>query len=250
MRLVPVVLVFAMICGGVAAEPQAPDPEAVVREDVRALSEGDGPALLALFGETSRIYALPTRSDRLYGPLSERIGTQAQRRAVFLTPPPGGAQPVQIVEMASAGPFVAAELRTGDGTAPYVHTLVVFRIESGRIARLWHLGRVSQPSAQEEAAARATVTTFVNQADPSARRVLLAADAVTLEASGDGPEDRPGDAWPDRLEADGMIALGDLVVVREQTGATNAEGLSAYRVGGGRILHRWRMLDSSGVQPM
>lgn len=247
MRLVPFVLVFAAICGG--AEAQTSDPEAVVREDVRALSEGDGAALLALFDQTSRIYALPTRPDRLFGPLSERIGTQEQRRSVFLTPPLGGAQPVQIVEMASSGPFVAAELRTGDGTAPYVHTLVVFRVEGGRIARLWHLGRVSAPSEAEEAASRATVTRFVNQTDPEVRRALLAADAVTLEALGDRPEDRPGDAWPDRLEVDRMIALGDLVVVRERTGAANAESLSAYRVEGGLIRHRWRMLDPSGVQP-
>jgi hypothetical protein len=85
--LILAVLLFAILPSMAAAQPAA---EAVVREDVRALTEADAAALLALFDENSVIFGLPDHPDRLAGPVSPRIGTHALRQSAFPAMLPAG----------------------------------------------------------------------------------------------------------------------------------------------------------------
>ena len=56
------------------------EPQAVVRADVQALNDGNAPVLLSLFAADGRIFRTPDDPDHLTGPLSDKMGTQDQRR--------------------------------------------------------------------------------------------------------------------------------------------------------------------------
>lgn len=258
-RLILTVLFAAMAAGPVAAA----DPETVVREDVRAMAEGDGAALLALFDEESRIFALPTDPERLTGELSTRIGLQDQRRAVFLQPPPGGAQPVEIVEMVSAGDLVVARLKAHDPQAPDnpTHTLVIFRIEGQRIVNLWHVARMTSPDAGREAASRAVIRRLAaagREGDVEAVLAQFSPEARNFSNSGDPHRlgDRPltgaineaarrafharmfMDGSPAQIETSDIVTLGDLIVTR-RAAPRGAITIRVYRILDGRIAHSW-----------
>src|SRR6185503_12559190 len=59
------------------------DPQSVVRADVQALTDGNAATLLSLFAADARVFRTPEDPDRLTGALSDKMGTQEQRKAYF-----------------------------------------------------------------------------------------------------------------------------------------------------------------------
>jgi len=59
------------------------DPQAVVRADVQALNDGNSATLLSLFAADARIFRTSRDPDRLIGDLSDKMGTQEQRKSFF-----------------------------------------------------------------------------------------------------------------------------------------------------------------------
>lgn len=258
-------IVLALAYGPVSA---APDPESVVREDVRALTENDMAALMALFGEDSKVFVLPTDPDRLTGELSTRIGTQDQRRLAFT--PMANPQRTEIAEMVSAGDLVIAKLRLSEPPtfADPTYSLVIFRIRDGKIFRLWHVAKAAAQPARE-AASRAVIERFVkanNAGDVEALVAQFSPLAKNFRNTGD--PDRLGDKPSTRMvdeasrraafsrmaatgnlaqvEVMGMVALGDLVVSRDVAtlpGGAVVDGISAYRIHDGKIVHDWYVYE-------
>lgn len=265
-------LLFAAHPATIAAQPAA---EAVVREDVRALTEADAPALLALFDENSAIFGLPDHPDRIAGPLSSRIGTQAQRQSAFPAMMASGpSDRMEIVEMLSVGGLVAAKLRQSSPPdfAGGGYTLVVFRIRDGIIGEMYHLARTDRIDPALEARGRAAVDRLVaanNRGDlegfldASAPDLRFFRNSDAAHALGDRPP-RAGhdpaarraaftrmfaEGAPAQVEVAQVLAFNDLVVSRDV--ATLRDGrvldeISVYRVGAdGRFTHDWLIYEQA-----
>lgn len=265
-------LLAASLSGPVAAQPS---PEAVVREDVRALTAGDANALLALFDENSVIFGLPDHPDRLAGPISDRIGTHAQRQTAFPAMMVAGpSDRMEIVDMLSVGDLVVAKLR--QSAAPdftrSTYTLVVFRVRNGIIGEMWHVARVAAIDPALEARGRAAVETLVAANNRGDLEGFLGASAPDLRffrnseaphALGDRPP-RSGhdpaarraaftrmfaEGAPAQVEVTGVLAFNDLVVSRDVARLRDGrilDEISIYRVGtDGRFTHDWLIYEQA-----
>lgn len=263
-------LLIASLCCPVAA--QLP-PEAVVREDVRALTAGDAHALLALFDENSVIFGLPDHPDRLAGPVSPRIGTHAQRQIAFPAMMAAGpSDRMEIVEMLSAGDLVVAKLRQSSPPdfAGGTYTLVIFRIRNGIIGEMWHVGRTERIDPALEARGRAAVDRLVaanNRGDlegfldSSAPDLRFFRNSDAPHALGDRPPRSGHDpvarraaftrmfaaGAPAQVEVAQILAFNDLVVSRDVATLRDGrvlDGISVYRVGAdGRFTHDWLIYE-------
>src|SRR5262249_50412057 len=122
------------------------DPQAVVRADVQALNDGNAATLLSLFAADARIFRFPQDPDRLVGDLSDKMGTQEQRKSFFgemLARRP--LSRVQLIDSVVAGDLVAAKLKfTTPDDSPPGYVLAIYRVRDGLIQDLWHVARAEQ----------------------------------------------------------------------------------------------------------
>lgn len=256
--------------GPIAAQPS---PEAVVREDVRALTAGDADALLALFDEQSVVFGLPDHPDRIAGPVSPRIGTHAQRQSAFPAMMAAGpSDRMEIVELLSAGDLVVAKLRQSSPPdfAGGTYTLVIFRVRDGIIGAMWHVARTDRIDLALEARGRAAVDRLVAANNRGDLEGFLDASAPGLRffRNSDAPHalgDRPprsghdpaarraaftrmfAEGAPAQVEATQALAFNDLVVSRDVARLRDGrvlDEISVYRVGAdGRFTHDWLIYD-------
>ena len=247
------------------------DPQAVVRADVQALNDGNAATLLSLFAADARIFRTSQDPDRLTGDLSEKMGTQDQRKAYFgemLARRP--LSRVRLLDMVAAGDLVATKLKfTSPDGSPPGYVLAIYRVRDGLIQDLWHLAS----SAQDDAAAarsaeeviarlgdannRGDVEAFLGLFSPGAKNFRSSGNAHAL---GDKPSVRIVDdktrreayvrmfakGAPAQVQTLGTVALNDMIVVRETatlpTGQV-ADEMSVYRIANGKIERDWFVFD-------
>lgn len=270
--LILTVLLFAILPSAATAQPAA---EAVVREDVRALTEADAPALLALFDENSVIFGLPDHPDRLAGPVSPRIGTHALRQSAFPAMLAGGpSDRMEIVDMLSAGGLVVAKFRQSSPPdfAGGTYTLMVFRVRDGIIGEMYHLARTDTIDPALEARGRAAIDRLVaanNRGDlegflgASAPDLRFFRNSTTPHALGDQPPRSGNDpvarraaftrmfaqGAPAQVEVTDILTFNDYVVSLDVARLRDGQVLdeiSIYRVGAdGRFTHDWLIYEQA-----
>lgn len=267
--LVPVLLLSLLLLAaphafaGEAAATNA--EEAAVLEDSAALNNADLEALMSVLAPSLRIYKPATEPHTLVGPLSERIGTREKVRQYFTEAFRQGPQGRhEVVDMVSLGELVLARVEFQLPGESAVRPMITgFRVRDGRIDRIWHIARFDrEPAGSEasqavidrfnEAADRNDVETFLSLFAPDARNFHFRGAPDTL---GGAPSKSLIDAEsrgrvfrtmfaerPARIEVLDGFALGEWVVSRDratQRDGSVSEGLSLYRVQGGRIVDDW-----------
>ena len=247
------------------------DPQAVVRADVQALNDGNAASLLALFAADGRIFRTPQDPDRLTGDLSDKMGTQEQRKSFFgemLARRP--LSRVELLDSVAAGDLVAAKLKfTSPDGSPPGYTLAIYRVRDGLIQDLWHLVSAEKDDAAASRSAEETIARFGaanNRGDLESFLVLFSPGAKNFRntgdphALGDKPSVRIVDektrrvayaqmfakGAPAQVETLGTVALNDMIVVREvatlPTGKVVDE-MSVYRIVNGLIERDWFIFD-------
>jgi len=249
------------------------DPQAVVRADVQALNDGKAATLLSLFAADARIFRTPEDPDRLTGALSDKMGTQEQRKAFFgemLARRPLAR--VELLDSVAAGDLVAAKMKfsTPDDSPPG-YVLGIYRVRDGSIQDLWHIVRAEQDDAAASGAAEQVVGKLAaanNRGDVEAFLALFSPRAKNFRntgdphALGDKPSARIVDektrraaylqmfanGAPAQVETLGTVALNDTIVVREvatlPTGKVLDE-ISVYRIENGLIVRDWFIFDQT-----
>ena len=247
------------------------DPQAVVRADVQALNDGNAATLLSLFAADARIFRTSQDPDRLTGDLSEKMGTQEQRKSFFgemLARRP--LSRVQLLDSDAVGDLVATKLKFSnpDGSPPG-YVLAIYRVRDGLIQDLWHLASAEQDDAAasrsaEEVVAklgaannRGDLEAFLGLFSPSAKNFRSSGNAHAL---GDKPSAKVVDektrraayaqmfanGAPAQVQTLGTVALNDMIVVRETatlpTGKVIDE-MSVYRIARGRIERDWFVFE-------
>jgi hypothetical protein len=256
-----------------AAKAGKADPLAVVRADVQALNEGNAPALVALFAADGKIFRTPEDADRLTGPLSDKMGTQAQRKAFFgemLARRP--LQQTELLSTVAAGDLVAAKLKfVNPDNSPPGYGLAIYRIRDGLIQDLWHIAKGDRDDAAAARSSQEVVARLAaanNRGDVEAFLALFSPQAKNFRNTGnpDALGDQPSikvvdektrrDAYvqmfaigaPAQVETLGTVALNDMVVAREV--ATLPSGkvideISVYRIENGLIVRDWFIYDQA-----
>jgi hypothetical protein len=249
-------------------------PQAVVREDLRALNEGDYEGLLAVFSPDAQVFSRPTDPDRLVGELSPTIGTHQQRTSYFKAMLAKSPRPrTELLDWTVLGELVVARLKVSDspgnleaGKADYL--LAIFRIRDGLIQDLYHVGKAASSSSPESEAAQEVIRRLVvanNQGDVEAFLALFSPDSKYFRGSDDphGLADKPSkkvydqesrrkafvamfaNGAPAQVEVLEMFAVGELVVSRDRATLPTGkvlEEITIYRVRGGLIQHDWFVL--------
>jgi hypothetical protein len=247
------------------------DPQAVVRADVQALNDGNAATLLSLFAADARIFRTSQDPDRLTGDLSEKMGTQDQRKAFFsemLARRP--LSRVQLLDMVAAGDLVATKLQfTNPDGSPPGYVLAIYRVRDGLIQDLWHLASSAQDDAAASRAAEEVIARFGdanNRGDVEAFLGLFSPSAKNFRSSGNAHAlgDKPSvkivdektrreayvkmfaNGAPAQVQTLGTVALNDMIVVSETatlpTGKV-ADEMSVYRIANGRIERDWFVFD-------
>lgn len=246
------------------------DPQAVVRADVQAMNDGKAATLLSLFAADGRVFGVPENPDRLTGSLSDKMGTQEQRKAhlgELLARRPLAR--VDLLDSVAAGDLVAAKLKFSPDDSPPSYTLAIYRVRDGLIQDLWHLARAEQDDAAAVRSAEQVVTKFAaanNRGDLEAFLALFSPRAKNFRNSGDPHAlgDKPSarivdektrraayqqmfaNGAPAQVETLGTVALDDMIVAREvatlPTGKVLDE-ISVYRIENGLIVHDWFIFD-------
>lgn len=239
--------------------------EAVVLKDSAALNNADLDALMAVLSPSLRIYSPSTEPHTLVGPLSERIGTREQVQRYFSEVFKQGPQGRhEVVDMVSLGELVLARVEFQlPGETTIRPMITAFRVRHGQIDRIWHIARFdSEPAGSD--AAQAVIDRFNAAADRNDVDTFLglfAADARNFhfrgapDTLGGAPSKSITDAAsrehvfrtmfaerPARIEVLDGFALGEWVVSHDratQQDGSVSEGLSLYRVQGGRIVDDW-----------
>jgi hypothetical protein len=249
------------------------DPQAVVRADVQALNDGNAASLLALFAPQARIFKVPQDPDRLTGDLSDKMGTQEQRKAFFgemLARRP--LVRTDLLATVAAGDLVAAKLKfTNPDGSPPGYGLAIYRVRDGLIQDLWHIAIAQQDDAAVARSSQEVVARFAaanNRGDVEAFLALFSPRAKNFRNTGDPHAlgDKPStkivdeksrrDAYlqmfangaPAQVETLGTIALNDIIVAREvatlPTGKVVDE-ISVYRIENGLITRDWFIFDQA-----
>lgn len=249
------------------------DPQAVVRADVQALNDGNAASLLALFAPDARIFKVPQDADRLTGDLSDKMGTQEQRKAFFgemLARRP--LVRTDLLATVTAGDLVAAKLKfTNPDGSPPGFGLAIYRVRDGLIQDLWHIALAQQDDAAVARSSQEVVARFAaanNRGDVEAFLALFSPRAKNFRNTGDPHAlgDKPStkivdeksrrDAYlqmfangaPAQVETLGTITLNDMVVAREvatlPTGKVVDE-ISVYRIENGLIVRDWFIYDQA-----
>jgi hypothetical protein len=243
------------------------DPQAVVRADVQALNDGNAASLLAMFAADARIFKVPEDADRLTGDLSDKMGTQAQRKSYFgemLARRP--LSRVDLLDSVAAGDLVAAKLKfTSPDGSPPGYTLAIYRVRDGLIQDLWHIATAAQDDAAASRSAEEVIAKFGaanNRGDVEAFLALFSPTAKNFRNTGnphtlgDKPSVRIVDAKsrraayqemfakgaPAQVQTLGTVTLNDMIVVSEAatlpSGKVAAE-MSVYRIVNGKIERDW-----------
>lgn len=251
-------------------DPQV-DPQAIVRADLQALNDGNAASLLALFAADARIFRVSQDPDRLIGALSDKMGTQEQRKTFFgemLARRP--LQRTELLDSVAAGDLVAVKLKfINPDDSPPGYMLAIYRVRDGLIQDLWHLRSAGQDDAAASRSAEEVVTKLGaanNRGDVEAFLALFAPTAKNFRNSGDAHAlgDKPSvrivdektrraaslqmfaNGPPAQVETLGTIALNDTIVVREvatlPTGKVVDE-MSVYRIANGKIERDWFIFD-------
>lgn len=249
------------------------DPQAVVRADVQALNDGNAASLLALFAPDARIFKVPQDADRLTGDLSDKMGTQEQRKAFFgemLARRP--LVRTDLLATVAAGDLVAAKLQfTNPDGSPPGYGLAIYRVRDGLIQDLWHIAIAQQDDAAAARSSQEVVARFVaanNRGDVEGFLALFSPHAKNFRNTGDPHAlgDKPSvkivdeksrrDAYlqmfangaPAQVETLGTVALNDMVAAREvatlPTGKVVDE-ISVYRIENGLIVRDWFIYDQA-----
>lgn len=249
------------------------EPQAVVRADVQALNDGNAASLLALFAPDARIFKVPRDADRLTGDLSDKMGTQQQRKAFFgemLARRP--LVRTDLLATVAAGDLVAAKLKfTNPDGSPPGYGLAIYRVRDGLIQDLWHIALAQQDDAAVARSSQEVVARFAaanNRGDVEAFLALFSPRAKNFRNTGDPHAlgDKPStkivdeksrrDAYlqmfangaPAQVETLGTIALNDMIVAREvatlPTGKVVDE-ISVYRIENGLIVRDWFIFDQA-----
>lgn len=247
------------------------DPQAVVRADVQALNDGNAASLLALFAPDARIFRVPQDPDRLTGALSDKMGTQEQRKTFFgemLARRP--LVRTDLLATVAAGDLVAAKLKfTNPDGSPPGYGLAIYRVRDGLIQDLWHIASAQQDDTAVARSSQEVVARFAaanNRGDVEAFLALFSPRAKNFRNTGDPHAlgDKPStkivdeksrrDAYlqmfangaPAQVETLGTVALNDMVVAREvatlPTGNVVDE-ISVYRIDNGLIVRDWLIYD-------
>jgi hypothetical protein len=245
--------------------------EAIVLQDSAALNNADLDALMAVLSPSLRIYKTATEPHTLIGPLSERIGTRELVRRYFTEAFKKGPQGRhEVVDMVSLGDLVLARVEVQlSGESTIRPMLTAFRVRDRQIDRIWHIARFdSEPAGSEaaqavidrfnEAADRNDVETVLSLFAPDARNFHFSSAPDTL---GGGPSKSITDTEsrrrvfrtmfaerPARIQALDGFALGEWVVSHDratQQDGSVTEGLSLYRVQGGRIVDDWYLAQQA-----
>ena len=249
------------------------DPQAVVRADVQALNDGNAASLLALFAADARVFRVPQDRDRLTGELSDKMGTQEQRKAFFgemLARRPLAR--TELLASVAAGDLVAAKLKfTNPDNSPPGYGLAIYRVRDGLIQDLWHLVQAEQDDAAASRSAEEVIAKLGaanNRGDVEAFLALFSPQAKNFRntgdphALGDKPSARIVDektrraaylqmfanGAPAQVQTLGTVALSDMIVVREvatlPTGKVIDE-MSVYRIENGLIVRDWFIFDQA-----
>jgi hypothetical protein len=247
------------------------DPQAVVRADVQALNDGNAASLLALFAADARIFKVSEDPDRLTGDLSDKMGTQDQRKSYFgamLSRRP--VTRVDLLDSVAAGDLVAAKLKfTSPDGSPPGYTLAIYRVRDGLIQDLWHIARAEQDDAAASRTAEDVIARFGaanNRGDVAAFLALFSPTAKNFRNTGnphtlgDKPSVRIVDektrraayqemfakGAPAQVQTVGTVALNDMIVVSETATLPSgkvADEMSVYRIANGRIERDWFIFD-------
>ena len=243
------------------------DPQAVVRADVQALNDGNAASLLAMFAADARIFKVPEDADRLTGDLSDKMGTQAQRKSYFgemLARRP--LSRVDLLDSVAAGDLVAAKLKfTSPDGSPPGYTLAIYRVRDGLIQDLWHIATAAQDDAAASRSAEEVIAKFGaanNRGDVEAFLALFSPTAKNFRNTGnphtlgDKPSVRIVDAKsrraayqemfakgaPAQVQTLGTVTLNDMIVVSETATLPSgkvADEMSVYRIVNGKIERDW-----------
>jgi hypothetical protein len=243
------------------------DPQAVVRADVQALNDGNAASLLALFAADARIFKVPEDADRLTGDLSDKMGTQAQRKSYFgemLARRP--LSRVDLLDSVAAGDLVAAKLKfTSPDGSPPGYTLAIYRVRDGLIQDLWHIATAAQDDAAASRSAEEVIAKFGaanNRGDVEAFLALFSPTAKNFRNTGnphtlgDKPSVRIVDAKsrraayqemfakgaPAQVQTLGTVTLNDMIVVSETATLPSgkvADEMLVYRIVNGKIERDW-----------
>lgn len=249
------------------------DPLAVVRADVQALNDGNATALVALFAADGRIFRTPDDADRLTGPLSDKMGTQEQRRAFFgemLARRPLAR--TELLSTVTAGDLVAAKLKfINPDNSPPGYGLAIYRVRDGLIQDLWHIAKAAQDDAAAARTSEEVVAKFAaanNRGDVEAFLALFSPRAKNFRNSGDPHAlgDKPSarivdektrreaylqmfaNGAPAQVETLGTVALNDMFVAREVATLPSGKVLdeiSVYRIENGLIVRDWFIYDQA-----
>ena len=249
------------------------DPLAVVRADVQALNDGNASALVALFAADGRIFRTPDDADRLTGPLSEKMGTQEQRKAFFgemLARRPLAR--TELLGTVTAGDLVVAKLKfVNADNSPPGYGLAIYRVRDGLIQDLWHIAKAERDDAAVARSAEDVVARLAaanNRGDVEAFLALFSPRAKNFRNSGDAHAlgDKPSvrivdektrreaylqmfaNGAPAQVQTLGTVALNDMIVAREvatlPTGKVLDE-ISVYRIANGLIVRDWFIFDQA-----
>ncbi len=267
------VLILALLAASPAAAVEATATnaeEVVVLKDSAALNNADLGALMAVLAPSLRIYKHPVEPHSLVGPLSEKIGTYEQVRSFFSENFKQGPQGRhEVLDMVSMGDLVLAHVEFQFlGQAETHQMLTGFRVRNGLIESIWHIARADNAPVDSGAAAQAVIRRFNEAADRNDVDTFLAQfspDARNFhfrnapDAFGGGPSKSITDAAsrervfrqmfaqrPARIEVLEGLAVGEWVVSHDratQKDGTVSEGLSIYRVQGGKIVDDWYLAE-------
>ena len=249
------------------------DPLAVVRADVQALNDGNAASLLALFAADARVFRTPQDPDRLTGPLSDKMGTQEQRKAFFgemLARRPLAR--TELLGTVTAGDLVVAKLKfVNPDNAPPGYGLAIYRVRDGLIQDLWQIAKAERDDAVMARSAEDVVARLAaanNRGDVEAFLALFSPRAKNFRNSGDAHAlgDKPSvrivdektrreaylqmfaNGAPAQVQTLGTVALNDMIVAREvatlPTGKVLDE-ISVYRIANGLIVRDWFIFDQA-----
>jgi hypothetical protein len=190
MRRITALLFVLALPLATAGAQGAKAPRDVVREYVRSSNDGNLDALLALFDREAAVFVRPDSLDRLAGPISDVMGTHAQRRAFWREAFARRPLPrTEVVHTLPVGDLTAVVTRTSNPPAftAATYTLSIYRIRDGQIRDLWNVATSSAESPDNKPAEDAIRSFIVanNAGDTEAFLRHFSRDAKLFRASDD-----------------------------------------------------------------
>lgn len=248
----------------------ADEPEAVVRNEVAALTEGRLDALVELFAADAVIHQPPTTAHALIGERAAANREQVRRLLeTALTRSPQGR--FEIADTVALGELVVARVAVAVPSAPdrNNHHLSIFRVRDGAIHGLWQVVKEYGARPDSGTAAKAVVHRLGeanNRGDADAFVALFHPDAKHFHPRrdparlGGGPSKKVtdlasrrrayremfADGAPTQIKTVDGLALGEWVATIDEAthrDGTRVDNLSIYRVRDDLIIDDWHLTD-------